>query len=289
MNDHTEHNRRAHNCLAGTREPYLAGAVCGPCSTLTAGAVTGVRIDGTTVTRLEAPVSLSQLQRMRSALDTIRSVTEALVVLGVLDAPEAAPLPPAVDQGILDRYESELGKSRDEIRASASRSDSLAVTLTAIARTFLSGEENEGMEDHAPEIWATALNRSARGFNPWMLQRANAELREEVGSVQAGWDEIALALATMTESRDQWQQRAREAERGQPKFSQPVPPADAPAIACIGEPDCPVPGHEDGCLPQPSAELIPNETIATLEDPPVPVPELWTRRTDDENDVESGE
>lgn len=155
----TEHTRRAYNCLLGSRDSYIADAVDAVCVPCAMKDPIGITVESGPLA-LPVPMSLQDLTRAKAALETIRAVTDSLVVLGVLDAPAEAPIPDAdpgsvsVSPGILERYETALRETRDdEIIATRAAND--------MRRVFLSDREiqNTGTDQ---ETWEIAVTRAGQ-------------------------------------------------------------------------------------------------------------------------------
>lgn len=151
----TEHTRRAYNCLLGSRDPYIENAVCVPCSMKDP---IGITVASGTLETLPVPMSLQDLTRARAALETIRSITDSLVTLGVLDAPAEAPILDEevrrVDGGILDQYEVALQSEREDERVAH-------MAANDMRRVFLSDREiqNTGTDQ---ETWEIAVVRASQ-------------------------------------------------------------------------------------------------------------------------------
>lgn len=111
--------------------------------------------------------------------------------------------------------------------------------LLILAATFVSPEHGFDDED---KLILTAVTAAKRGMSPWML-REKVELLEEIRAerdeihatnkqLRGELDRANAAVAELEEDRTAWKIRARQAERGQPKFSRPVSPpvedTDAP-------------------------------------------------------------
>lgn len=152
----------------------------------------GVKIDGETATYFEAPASLQDLTRARAALETIRSITDSLVTLGVLDAPAEAPLPDAeirrVDGGILEQYETALQSEREDERVAHMAANDLR-------RVFLSDKEiqNTGTDK---ETWEIAVTRASQIRKRLNDDHPATDLFDTTSELKRARDQLLILAAT---------------------------------------------------------------------------------------------
>lgn len=201
--------------MTGIHE-HSHGQVCEACACAVEGHVgaapNGFRIEENQFTT-EA-ISAEQIEQARRAIARFHEIRRTMIALGVIDADP-------VDAGVLQRYEQELTRARNE--------------LLILAATFVSPEH--GFDDEEKLILA-AVTAAKRGMSPWLL-REKVELLEEIRAerdeldatnrqLRGELDRANAAVIELEEDRTAWKIRARQAERGQPKFSRPSPPADEP-------------------------------------------------------------
>lgn len=227
-----EHSLSAYNCKQRPASeyfvPFVAGQVCEACAIEghVGAAPNGFRIEENQFTTEE--ISAEQIEQARRAIARFHEIRRTMTALGVMD--EFTPAPSStrvVDEGLLQRYEQELTDARmNTIVATRAAND--------MRRVFLSDKEIQNAESD-PESWEIAVTRAEQirdqldELSPGLdLMVSIEEVKRENQTIKRERDRAHAAVDELEQQLTEWKERARTAERGQPKFSRPSPPADEP-------------------------------------------------------------
>ena len=216
--------------MTGIHE-HSAGYVCAACVDATTRPLqSSVRIEGDRFTTEE--ISAEQIEQARRAIARFHEIRRTMIALGAIDEDPAPSSTRVVDEGLLQRYEQELTDARTNSVVAARAANDMR-------RVFLSDKEIQNAESD-PESWEIAVTRAGQirdqlndlGSPGLELMIAIEEVKRDNQTLKGELDRANSAVIELEEDRTAWKIRARQAERGQPKFSRPVSPpvedTDAP-------------------------------------------------------------
>lgn len=211
--------------MTGIHE-HSAGYVCAACVDATTRPLqSSVRIEGDRFTTEE--ISAEQIEQARRAIARFHEIRRTMIALGAIDEDPAPSSTRVVDEGLLLRYEQELTDARMNTVVAARAANDMR-------RVFLSDKEIQNSGD--PESWEIAVTRAGQirdqldelGSPGDELITVIEEVRRENQTIKRERDRAHAAVDELEQQLTEWKERARTAERGQPKFSRPSPPADQP-------------------------------------------------------------